>query len=84
MTASDESPEPVEDERASTSSVGPLDPLLLSLQRVADWHGLRFNSADAVSGLPLDDGRLTPSLLLRAAERAGRDDGLCRGTLVRQ
>lgn len=47
------------------------DPLLKSLQWVANWHGIRMNAEQVLSGLPLLNGRLTPTLLVRAAERMG-------------
>lgn len=59
---------------AAASSSGELekpDPLLIALQRVSAWHGISLNTADALSGLPLPNDRLTPALLLRAAERSG-------------
>lgn len=47
------------------------DPLLNSLIYVSRYYGLA-NSPDAlINGLPLADGKLTPFLLPRSAERAG-------------
>ena len=47
------------------------DPLLTCLIAITAHHD-RAASADAImAGLPLVDGRLTPQLLVRAAERAG-------------
>lgn len=47
------------------------DPLLHALVYISRYYGLA-NSPDAlVAGLPLSDGRLSPLLLPRAAERAG-------------
>ncbi|EIU7744595.1 type I secretion system permease/ATPase [Vibrio vulnificus] len=47
------------------------DPLLNSLIYVSRYYGLA-NSPDAlINGLPLSDGKLTPFLLPRSAERAG-------------
>ena len=47
------------------------DPLLQSLVFLSRYHG-EPRSGEAISaGLPLDDGRLTLSLLPRAAQRAG-------------
>ena len=47
------------------------DPLLNSLIYISRYYGLA-NSPDAlVNGLPLSEGRLTPFLVPRSAERAG-------------
>ncbi len=47
------------------------DPLLACLEDVATSHGVSVNRAAVLAGLPLENGRLTPGLLLRAAQRAG-------------
>ncbi|HBC3404174.1 type I secretion system permease/ATPase [Vibrio parahaemolyticus] len=47
------------------------DPLLNSLIYVSRYHGLANSPEALVNGLPLSDGKLTPFLLPRAAERAG-------------
>ncbi len=48
-----------------------IDPLLACLKHVIEWHGLSTDSDSLLSGLPLENGRLTPELLLRSAHRAG-------------
>lgn len=47
------------------------DPLLDSLLEVARIHGRQSTRAALSAGLPLQNGRLTPSLMARAANRAG-------------
>ena len=47
------------------------DPLLNSLIYVSRYFGLANSPEALVNGLPLSDGKLTPFLLPRAAERAG-------------
>ncbi|MEI8629523.1 type I secretion system permease/ATPase [Vibrio sp. M60_M70] len=47
------------------------DPLLNSLIYVSRYYGLANSPEALVNGLPLSDGKLTPFLLPRAAERAG-------------
>ena len=47
------------------------DPLLQSLLALCRYHGAASTAESLVGGLPLDDGRLTPSLVQRAASRAG-------------
>ena len=49
----------------------PDDPLLKCLEDVAVRHGMALNRDAVLAGLPLERGRLTPGLLLRAAHRAG-------------
>lgn len=49
----------------------PDDPLLACLEEVAASHGMAVNRDAVLAGLPLEGGRLTPGLLLRAAHRAG-------------
>ncbi|TCS98257.1 ATP-binding cassette subfamily C protein LapB [Tepidimonas ignava] len=62
-------------------TVGQPDPLLACLLVVARAHG-RTNSAEGVTaGLPLVDGRLTPSLLERAARRCGLSSRIVRQPL---
>ena len=48
-----------------------MDTLLDSLLTVALGHGRPLSRDAALAGLPLAEGRLTPALLPRAAERAG-------------
>jgi ATP-binding cassette subfamily C protein LapB len=48
----------------------PHDPLAASLAIVARLHGEAVSADALTAGLPLEDGRLTPELLPRAAERA--------------
>ncbi|CAN0592797.1 unnamed protein product, partial [Laminaria digitata] len=47
------------------------DPLLQSLLALCRYHGSASTAEALVGGLPLEEGRLTPSLVLRAASRAG-------------
>lgn len=47
------------------------DPLLSCLLEIARFHGRGMSGESFIAGLPLADGRLTPSLVRRAAERAG-------------
>lgn len=47
------------------------DPLLSSLIEIARFHGRGLTPEGFLSGLPLQDGRLTPSVFRRAAARAG-------------
>ncbi len=47
------------------------DPLLDCLLEVARIHGRASTRAALVAGLPLQNGRLTPALVSRAANRAG-------------
>ncbi|HEX5801512.1 MAG TPA: type I secretion system permease/ATPase [Azospira sp.] len=47
------------------------DPLLSSLIEVARFHGRGMSPEGFLAGLPLQDGRLTPSVFRRAAARAG-------------
>ena len=57
---------------AETRSEAPRDDALLAcLLLLARTHGEALTADGAVAGLPLEDGRLTPSLFERAAARAG-------------
>ncbi|MEM7697455.1 MAG: type I secretion system permease/ATPase [Verrucomicrobiota bacterium] len=47
------------------------DPLISALIAVGKIHGKSVNAATATAGLPLEDGALTPALLIRAANRVG-------------
>ncbi|MDN3697282.1 type I secretion system permease/ATPase [Vibrio clamense] len=47
------------------------DPLLNSLIYVSRYYGLANSPEALINGLPLTDGRLTPFLFPRSAERAG-------------
>ncbi|MDP4650845.1 MAG: hypothetical protein NWS56_03715 [Haliea sp.] len=47
------------------------DPLLQSLLAVCRYHGSVSTAEALVGGLPLDNGRLTPALVERAAGRVG-------------
>lgn len=46
------------------------DELLACLQVISRWHGHDVTREHLVSGLPLEEGRLTPGGFARAAERA--------------
>lgn len=48
-----------------------LDPLLSSLETLCKLHDRRFSAEQAIAGLPLVDGYLTPSLFVRAAGQVG-------------
>jgi ATP-binding cassette subfamily C protein LapB len=47
------------------------DSLVGSLILIARSHGLQLTRDAALAGLPVEDGRLTPNLVGRAAQRAG-------------
>ncbi|MGV2990240.1 type I secretion system permease/ATPase [Vibrio sp. E150_011] len=47
------------------------DPLLNSLIYISRYYGLANSPEALINGLPLSEGKLTPFLLPRAAERAG-------------
>ena len=47
------------------------DPLLNSLIYVSRYYGLANSPEALINGLPLSDGKLTPHLFPRSAERAG-------------
>ena len=46
-------------------------PLAASLAVLSSFHGVHASVDTLLAGLPLENGRLTPSLFSRAAERAG-------------
>ncbi|MBX9587325.1 MAG: type I secretion system permease/ATPase [Gammaproteobacteria bacterium] len=47
------------------------DKLLTCLEAICGFFDLRFSADSAISGLPLVEGKLTPSLMQRACEQAG-------------
>ena len=47
------------------------DPLAASLAIAARLYGEAVSPTALAAGLPLEDGRMTPALVVRAAERAG-------------
>ena len=47
------------------------DPLLGCLEIICKLHTRSFSAAAVTAGLPLIEGRLTPSLMSRAAEQVG-------------
>ncbi|GAA4503702.1 type I secretion system permease/ATPase [Pseudaeromonas paramecii] len=60
------------------------DELLESLVFLSKFHGIPNSKEALVAGLPMPDGRLTPLLFLRAAERAGftaRQQGVSLGQI---
>lgn len=59
------------------------DSLLDSLLWLARAHGLVTTRDAAIAGLPLENGRLTPSLFARAARRAGLGSNVVRQSAQR-
>ena len=59
------------------------DPLLDALVYVARERGLQVSREGLIAGLPLERGRLSPSLELRAAERAGLEAKVVESSLDR-
>lgn len=57
------------------------DPLLSSLIEVARYHRRSMSPEGFLAGLPLKDGRLTPSIFRRAAARAGMASRISRRSL---
>ena len=57
------------------------DPLLAALIFFGKLHSRAVNAAGAVQGLPLVDGRLTPSLFPRVASRCGFESRLVHRSL---
>jgi len=57
------------------------DPLLSSLIEIARFHGRGMTPEGFLAGLPLQEGRLTPALLRRAAARAGLASRISRRPL---
>ncbi len=47
------------------------DPLLCALKTLGKLHAVSLNADSAIAGLALQDGKLTPKLFVRAAERSG-------------
>jgi len=64
-----------------TSHSTPDDPLLLALLSICKLLDAPQSRESLVSGLPLVDNKLTPTLFIRAAERAGFSAGLIRRPL---
>jgi len=60
----------------------PQDDLLACLQVVARAHDRETNPKTLTAGLPLEEGRLTPSVFARAAKRAGLSTRHTRCRLV--
>lgn len=60
----------------------PSDELLSSLLILARLHGSPITAEGAVAGLPLESGRLTPSLFERAAHRAGLSSRVVKQSLM--
>jgi ATP-binding cassette subfamily C protein LapB len=57
------------------------DPLLSALIEISRIHGRGLTPEGFLSGLPLQDGRLTPSIFRRAAARAGLASRISRRRL---
>lgn len=68
---------------ADYADLAPDDPLADSLVVVARHFRRPSSRAALVAGLPLEDGRLTPALFVRAAARAGLTAALVRRPLER-
>ncbi|MBK1681476.1 type I secretion system permease/ATPase [Rhodocyclus tenuis] len=58
------------------------DPLLSCLIEVARFHGRGMTPEGFLAGLPLQDGKLTPSIFRRAAARAGMATRVSRRPLA--
>ena len=58
------------------------DELLLCLQAVARMHQHEVSSESLTAGLPLENGKLTPSVFARAAARAGMTAQITKSGLV--
>ncbi len=77
-------PAPVAEAESSEISllvVAPDDPLLDCLEMLTEIHGNPLSSAALKAGLPLVDGKMTPDLFVRAAERAALSARLVRRNL---
>lgn len=64
-------------------SSAPADALAVCLAAAARQLGMPVSVDALVAGLPLEDGRLTPALCVRAAERAGLTATIKRAALAR-
>lgn len=64
-------------------SAASLDPLAVCLAAAARLLGMPLSAEAIVAGLPLENGRLTPALCVRAAERAGFSAILKRSEIPR-
>ncbi|OJA05074.1 ABC transporter [Halomonas sp. QHL1] len=58
------------------------DELLICLQAVARMHQHEVSSESLTAGLPLENGKLTPSVFARAAARAGMTAQIVKSGLV--
>lgn len=67
----DITPQPAEPQVPSGPVRAVDDPLAACLQLLATANGQLISVEAVVAGLPLQDGRMTPSLFVRAAERIG-------------
>jgi len=70
MTTADNSQAGLTESLLSGQSWRRHDPLLSSLIEIARFHGRGMTPESFLAGLPLEEGRLTPALLRRAAARA--------------
>lgn len=66
-----------------TSSLPGGGPLAASLTLIAALHGRRISRDALLSGLPMENGMLTPALFLRAAKRAGLASKIIKSPLER-
>ncbi|MFT6916002.1 MAG: ATP-binding cassette subfamily C protein LapB [Motiliproteus sp.] len=74
--------EPVQPQwHPDASTDRPFDPLLASLSLLCSYYGNPCSDSALSSGLPLEDQRLTVSLLPRAAERGGLGARLVKQSL---
>jgi ATP-binding cassette, subfamily C, bacterial LapB len=68
-------------DRPSAEAVPPRDALLEALVYVARAHGRQVSREGLTAGLPLEGARLSPSLVARAAERAGLESRIVESPL---
>ena len=66
-----------------TSSLPGGGPLVASLTLIAALHGRRISCDALLSGLPMENGVLTPALFSRAAKRAGLASKIIKSPLER-
>lgn len=77
----DEHSQAIEQMRAADTETAAQDQLLACLHHLAARFDRPFSASDATAGLPLENGRLTPSVFVRAAERIGLASKVVRRSL---